>query len=442
MKFFGKTLDAESRTLFRNSSWVFFSNFFSTGLAFLRSIIIARGLGVTIFGNYAVVVAFVGLIQEFLNLNIGTALIRYGAIYQSEKRYDKLTALVRLSVYASLAMAVVSVIIVAVLSRFSYSTFFTEPGLEWFIVGFAAAASITYVNSISRGLLRLHYKFRLSSVIQMIMDVIETLAIAIAVFFFPKDLSIFFTAVILTRFINGFICNALAFWELKSQLLPANESKMELIKPDVRDFRSYVLGNSLGNTLKTLISQGDIVLLRVFASVEQVGFYSVAKKLAYSVLTLSDPLVQSIFPQLSRLLAEKKYPEMRAMLRRITSITILPSIAFLIAAIFLSELIMGIVYGKEYLPAALSFNYFVVGAVLASITFWMLPLVQSLGLIRERLNVYFVTILAGIVLSYLIVPSLQAQGMAMVLLLVNILNLALFGLMADRRMKTIESHLS
>ena len=435
IEFIKKKLDPESKKLFRNSSWVFFSNFFSTGLAFLRSILIARGLGVSIYGTYVVVVAFVGLIQEFLNLNIGTALIRYGAVYHAEGRKDKLMALVKVSLFFSFVMALVSILIIAILSRISYSTFIDEPGLEWFIVAYAAAASVTYLNSVSRGLLRLYYKFRLSSIIQMLMDVIETGAIAIAVIFYPRDLNVFFVAVIITRFLNGFICNALAFWELRKELGGHQSSPVALIKGDMNDFRNYVLGNSVGNSLKTLISQGDIVLLRVLTSSEQVGLYNVAKKLAYAVLTLTDPLVQSVFPQFSRLLAERKFYETRKMIFRISSLAFVPAILFMVLSISFSQTIIGLVYGAEYLAASGSFCFFIVGATTASVTFWMLPLVLSLGLIKERLKIYIVTILAGVGLSVLLVPSLESTGMSIVLLAINLLNLALFGYLVNKRMK-------
>jgi O-antigen/teichoic acid export membrane protein len=434
INFLKKFLDPESRTLFKNSTWVFFSNFFSTGLAFLRSILIARGLGLSVYGTYVVVVAFVGLVQEFLNLNIGTALIRYGAVYHAQGRKDKLMALVKVSLFFSFLMAVVSILIIALLSRISYSTFIDQPGLGWFIVAYAAAASITYVNSVSRGLLRLYYKFRLSSIIQMIMDILETGAIAIAVIFYPRDLNVFFVAVIISRFLNGLICNSLAFWELRKELSYQETSPVALIKDDLREFRQYVLGNSIGNSMKTLISQGDIVLLRVLTSAEQVGLYNVAKKLAYAVLTLSDPLVQSIFPQFSRLLAEKKLVETRKMILRISSLALIPALIFMLLAIAFSQSIIGLAYGAEYLSAAGPFNYFIVGATTASVTFWMLPLVLSLGLIRERLWIYLITIIVGLGLSVLLVPSLQATGMSIVLLIINILNLVLFGVLANRRM--------
>jgi O-antigen/teichoic acid export membrane protein len=437
-KFLKRKLDPESRRLFRNSSWVFFSNMFSTGLAFLRSVVIARGLGAGIFGTFTMVTAFVGLIQEFLNLNIGTALIRQGAIFHAGQRDDKLVALVKVSLWLSALMAAVSVLVVAGLSFFSYSTFFELPGLHWFIIAYAVAASVTYVNSISRGLLRLYYKFRVSSVIQMIMDVVETVSITVAVLLFPKDLRIFFIAVIVARFLNGFIINVLAFWELRRELLPHWRLTVRLTKPELVDFRRFVLGNSVGNTLKTMINQGDVLLLGALSNAVQVGFYSVSKKLAYSVLILTDPLVSSIYPQLSKLLAEKKYAETRQMLFRITSITVIPAVVFLTAMAFLNRWVIVTVYGQEYAPAAASFFYFLVASVVGVMTFWSIPLVQSLGLVGLRIKVYLVTIIGGSLLAWWLIGKWQAAGMAIALLSTNLISLAYFLWAADRKIREQE----
>lgn len=434
MRFLRKRLDVESKKLLKNSTWVFFSNFYSTALAFLRSVVIARGLGAEIYGIYAIVVAFVALIQEFLNPNIGTALIKFGAEYHDAQRIDKLVALIKRSLNASLVMALVSIVVIAVLSYFSYSTFFEKPGLFWFIIAYAVAAGITYINSISRGLLRLYFRFRLSSVIQMIMDSLETILIAVAVFMYPRNLNVFFVAAILTRFLNGFICNAMAFWELRKELAPYRSSGPELVREDLREFSHFVVGNSIGNSLKTVISQGDVLLLGALTNPEQVGFYSVAKKVAFSIFTLSDPLVQAIYPQLSQLVAAGKYGETKKMLLRITTIAMIPSSLFLVAAFFLNEWIITTIFGMEYLPSAQPFYYFLIGSVLGASTFWVLPLVQSLGLVKVRVWIYLFTILAGSIAAWFLVPGLQATGMSLALLITNLLNLFLFTWVAYRKM--------
>jgi len=60
------------------------------------------------------------------------------------------------------------------------------------------------------------------------------------------------------------------------------------------------------------------------------------------------------------------------------------------------------------------------------VTFWTLPLVQSLGLVRMRIVAYLTTIIVGISLSWLLIPHFAAAGMAMALLITNVLNATIF----------------
>ena len=175
-------------------------------------------------------------------------------------------------------------------------------------------------------------------------------------------------------------CNALAFWELRKELMPHRSASTELVKEDKRKFSRFVVGNSIGNSLKTVISRGDVLLLGALSNRNRSAFIQL-QKVAFSVFTLSDPLVQSIYPQLNKLLAEKRFPEIRNMLLKITSLAMIPSLIFLIVTFFLNEWIIVTVYGLEYKPAAQPFYYFI-GSVLGASTFWVLPLVQSLGLVK------------------------------------------------------------
>jgi O-antigen/teichoic acid export membrane protein len=423
---FSGFFDKESKRLMRNSSWVFFANFYSTGLAFLRSVILARGLGAAVFGSYTLVVAFVGLIQEFLNLNLGTALIRFGAGYHTAQRNDKLFALVKLCLRISGAMVLVSLLVIALLLKFAYAKFVQQPGLTVYILAYAIAAGITYFNSISRSMLRLYYRFRISSIIEIIMDTVETLIIACAVWLYPKDLHVFFPAIIVVRFLNGFICNIIAFGELRAEWKLHVYVDEACIREDRSPIRKFVLGNSLGNTMKTMISQGDVLLLGFLTSPVQVAYYVVAKKLAYAVLTLSDPLSSSIYPQLSRLIAERQYPAVRTMLKKISLFMAGPALLVWVVLYFSHQWLMVSLYGNEYRVASESFMYFLTGALLAASTFWSLPMVQSLGLVRMRIVAYLLTLIFGLVLSAWLVPAFQSKGMAIALLLTNVLNATIF----------------
>lgn len=432
----GKRLDRESKTLFRNSSWIFVSNFTGIALSLVRSVVIARGLGAETFGSYTIVVAFVVIVQEFLNLNLGTAIIKFGAKYHHDNRIDKLVAFIKASLRITALMMIISIVVIACLAVFSYSLFVHKPDLEWFVIFYAIASGTKYFNAISNGILRLYFKFRLNSIIQIIMNVIETSLVVIAVLLYPRNLHVFFIAVITGCFLNGLISNWMAYWELRKEFKPFLDAKFDLIRDEMKQVKTFVIGNSLGNSLKSVMAQGDVLLLGALSGPVPVAFYSIAKKLAYSILTLTDPFMQSIFPQFSKLLAGEKFIETKRMLRKITMIAAIPSVVFILVTLFFKEWLFVTIFGREYIGSVYPFIYLLLSAVFSSVTFWALPLIVSLGLVRLRIQVYLLAIAAGAAIAYLSIPRMQASGMALALLCVNVIINTVFIYIGYRKMKT------
>jgi O-antigen/teichoic acid export membrane protein len=434
-----KKFDAESKTLIKNSSWVFISTLVGAGFAFLRSIIIARGLGADILGYYTISIAFVTSIQEILKLNVATGVIRYGATYLAEQRKDKLVALLKFCVILSMCSALVSIIIITGITYISYEKFINYPGLELFIITYAIVNGFAFLDNIGKGVLKLFYRFKTNSVISIIMDSIEFTVVSLVIYFFPKNLGYFFAAVISTRLINSFVCNFAAILELKDDLKEHFSSRMKILKAEIPDITKFTFGHSFNNTLKTLMNQGDVLLLNFFTGAAQVGFYAVAKKLAYSILTLTDPLVTSIYPQLSVLTAQKKYQEIGKMLKRTSMMAAIPLCAFLLVAFFLKSHIIISLYGRQFEAAVNPFYIHLMDAAMCSVFFWILPLVQSLGLNALRFRIYIAAILLGTIVSLLTVNDYQASGVAWGLFAANFFITAAFIFFARKAINKLKN---
>lgn len=414
------SFDSESKVLIRNSSWVFAGNAVSTGLAFLKTILTARIFGAELVGVYTISIAFVLTVQEFLRLNVAMGLIRFGAAFAAEGRKDKVIAVIKLSFLLSTAGGLLSIVLIAGMLLGMYDTFVKAPGLEIYIIGFAIANATSFTDTIAKATLKLHYKFKINTVIQVAMDILEFALIVTVLFLYPKDLRAFFIAVISSRLLNSIICNYAAYRELLPELRPWLHSRIDLMKDEYRSFLHYIFGNSLSSSLKVLMNQGDVLLLGHLSGTRAVGLYSTGKKLAYSVLTLTDPLASSIFPQFSHLVAQKKYADIRGMLGKVTVWLLLPALLLLLAAFAVREPLISSLYGKEFRDAANPFIISLIGALQGSVFFWSLPLIQSLGLIRKRFLVYITAIILGGITGILLIPDWGASGAALGLLGANL----------------------
>lgn len=412
--------DPESKNLIKNSSWVTIANTLGTIFAFIKTIAITRILGVELFGTYTLAIAFIITTQEFLRLNISMGLIRYGAIFSSEARPDKIVSVIKFSLGLSSISAVLSILVLSIITLFSYSTFIKAPDLTGYIIAFAFANSLNFIDAISKASLKLFYKFKVNSIIQMIMDTIETGIILTTLYVYGANLEAFFVAVISARILNSVTCNFAAYRELSAELKPHLKSKITLIKDQQKEFFSYIFGNSLSSSLKVFMNQGDVLLLGNMSNTSAVGIYSSAKKLAYAVLTLTDPLASSIFPQLSHLIASKDHSKIKVMIKKITGIMFIPSLIVLIVCFFFKSILIQFLYGVEFSAAANPFIILLVCALQGSVFFWALPLIQSMGLIKKRFLVYLSAILIGGITSLLLIPAMQESGAAIGLLAANV----------------------
>ena len=188
--------------------------------------------------------------------------------------------------------------------------------------------------------------------------------------------------------------------------------------------------------MKTFLNQGDVLLLNLWGSHAAVGLYSVSKKLAYAILTVTDPLVTSIYPQLAHLVSQKKFKELKLMLGKITKLALIPVAFFTIIVFIFKDHIITFIYGEEFRAAASTFFIHFIGAVQGSVFFWCLPLIQGLGLTSLRLRSYVIAIIIDIILAWQLTPMYGANGVAIGLLAANLVTTFYFVYYSQRKINS------
>ena len=414
---FAQIFDAQSKKLFKNSSWLYFSQIIRTLLMFLRSIVIARGLGPELYGNYNIIIAFVTTVQEFFNQNVGTPFIKYGAEFKINSENERFKALLKSMLLVSGITAVLSLIGVFILMVFFYHYFVKQPGFQVYIIIFAFGSLLIFFDSITISLLRLFDRFKLNSIIVIGVAFFEVLLITVILHFFPHDFHKFFLTMVLIKLIGGIITNGVAFSELKGEIKDYIKVSIYSIRDKFNEIWKFTIQNSISRTLKTLMDNGDILLLAAFSSPTQVAYYAIAKKLAFSLLLLSDPVNLAVYPQISSLVSEQRYSAILEMLKNLTRLFAIPFFIVIIVIFSFRYEILQFLYGTEYRDAANPFVFLLIGASISLIFFWNLSLLFSLGRVDIRLKTSILTILIGFFIAYLLVPQYGAAGVAFSLMI-------------------------
>ncbi len=422
--------DPQSKIFFKNTSWIFGSTAFRSFMSFLKSVVIARGLGVEFYGLYVLITNFVLTIQDFFDLNISAGIVRYGAIYRNDNRIDKLISLIKLSLLSVLVTSMLSISIITLIVLLFYERLITHPGLELFIILYAIADLTTFIDPLGKGLLRLYYRFKLNSIIQSLCSLTELIIVSATIFVFKADLKAFIISLIIARILTALAYLGGMYWELRSELMPYVRARMSLIKDQYRELLEFVTANAMTRTLVTLGNRGDALLLGTLAGPAALAFYNLAKRTANMLMTIADPFAQGIFPQLANLMAQKKFAEVKTMLVKLSRSAAIPLVLSIPVVYLINEWFFQTIYGQDYIQASNPFMMLYLAAILATVFFWNHSFMLAAGLLKIRFYFILFSLLAGFGLAWWLIPSWQETGMAAGAFLIRFIQFTAMSLIA------------
>jgi O-antigen/teichoic acid export membrane protein len=147
----------------------------------------------------------------------------------------------------------------------------------------------------------------------------------------------------------------------------------------------YVWTTNINSTVRMLSRELDLVVVAAFAGPADVGIFKIAKQLAQVATRLFDPLYQAVYPELSRLWAQKDHSGFIRMMKRSSFFAGAGGIAGLIVFLFSGRWLIEIVLGPEYGAAYPVASIYLVALVIALLGFTLQPAMLAVG--RPRISV-------------------------------------------------------
>lgn len=426
-RFLRSRLDRESKRLIKNSSWLFISNLNSTACFFIRSIVLTRLLSADGFGLFILVSTYIKALLEITNLNLPTALTKFGAEFIDEDKSDRFIFLIRMFFIASVITILIGLGIFYLILNNYYEVYISRPGLQEHIFMYAAAIGIANLSGIFTSVLQLKSKFHFHAGLKIVQDWIE---LAVILWFFISDNSslndlFLFLSLAVAAHTVIYISSSLVFVRHK---LPIISGKSRVLPGAlIKQMISFVLINSPSNTILMGFRYIDTIALGLFAGNAQVGYYTIAKRLGYFVLRFTDPMTQSIYPQLSILVSKRKMSDLVGLIKNILKLGGVPMMIVVVAGILLGDEIITFLYGDDFHASYKSFVILLVSGVISAMCFWIQPLALSLGMVRERLIVNVLVLLYLLPASFYTSTMYGSTGMAMAMLSATVLSLYMLG---------------
>jgi O-antigen/teichoic acid export membrane protein len=363
----------------------------------LFTIIIARMLLPELFGLYSLALSTIVLIAGFTDLGIGTTLVRYVAKKATlAKAGPYVFYLRKIKMVASLILSLVLVLT----AKFIADNYYQKPIFYALIAGGIYIMATSFLNFIT-GVFQAENNFKYPLYKEIFFQVLRLIVVPLTIILtLNKSSEILVTSLILSLSFCYFISIFFLYVNLrkydKKELPPAE--KMNVIKFTLPLTFTILSGIFFGYI--------DVIILGRFVASEFIAYYQTALALLGSGMAVIS-FSGALFPIFSKLSGEK----LDLGLKKSLKMSILASFVGVILTVLLAPLVIKIVYGAAYLPAANLLR-------LISLIILIDPLIAiySSYYISQGRNVFvaktviFATVL-NIILNYILITSLLGKGM-------------------------------
>ncbi len=405
----------------RNSGYLFASNAISAVL----SILTANLLGVAQFGALGMIISFVSSVNRILSFRMGELVVRYMGDYLARGETQKAAAIVKA---AGLAEAITSILAFLILV-------FTAPLGAKYIIHDSTTTEMIWIYGLSilgmmmmetaTGVLQVGGYFRGQSVINLI-QALATAAGIVYAYITQSGVMIVLLAYLLGKMITGIGPLWLAIRRMDG-LAGKNWLSAPLnVLPSHREIFRFAISTNVSGTINMIVRDSELLWVGGIFNAEAAGYYKTALAVINLLIMPINPFIATTYPEITRTISQKLWPQLRQLLRRVTIIaagwTVLVAAGLALFGEFLLftpwipwKGSLSSIYKPEYLPSLNLILILLVGYGAANSLYWNRSLLLAFGHADTPLRIAWWGMVAKVLFTITVVPKLGYPAEAVLL---------------------------
>jgi O-antigen/teichoic acid export membrane protein len=399
--------DAHFSEILTGSVFAIVAQVLSALLAMVASVIVARVYGAGAVGVLAVINAFLMLVTIFTVLGTSTAILRLIPEHVARFSFTSAFRVYRKTEYLVAAVSLVTGALFFFAADFVAGSVFSKPRLSFL---FAVAAvfvvfrSLMQLNTSAVRGLRLIKTFAF-------MQVLPSLAFLVAlvsVVWLRSDPNAPVYAQLVAYAATALVGTWIMDRAFRHRMKPGDMVE----RMPLREIAAVSLPMLMTASMQFFIGQTGVVMLGMFRSEAEVGYYSVAVRLALLtafVLTAINSMAASKF---SELYHTDRMDELLGAAKKATKMVFWTTIPILLALVVLGEPILKLLYGGEFTVAYLAMVLLVAGQFVNSISGSTGIFLNMTGHQTAFRNIMFFAAILNVSLNWLLIPRFGINGAA------------------------------
>jgi O-antigen/teichoic acid export membrane protein len=401
------------RRIVRNSSYLFGSNVFSSGLSFLQGIVIIRLIGAANLGMVVIITTFASNINRLLSFRMSEVVVKHLGPALAEDKKTEAAALVKAAGLTEATVSLLACVVLVLLTPWAAGAIAHDPAsAPWFIF-YGLILLINLVYETSTGVLQATHRFNMLARFTLIQSVITISIIGVTYILYRwvamQFLAPFLVPAVLLAYLVGktyynVSLVALALREINTTLGTDWWRSSMANLPGKRTKSLFALNTNLNGTVNLIFRDNIPLYLGALLSTIQVAYFSIAFTLISTITLILDPLIMPTYSEISRTIAKLQWDTTLRLLRRVTVLA--SGIVLAIAGFWALTgwWLIPFVYKPQMRPAYPLLLILLLGYGFAGIFQWNRSLMLSLGKAGYPVLVMVLTGVIELALIFALVP--------------------------------------
>jgi O-antigen/teichoic acid export membrane protein len=404
MKLFNKLFKSFfNNELLSKSSFTFIFKIIGSLLGYVFLLLVTRTSGAEVWGIFVLCLAVLNITSILSRFGVDTALLRFVA--QLKGKMEEIKGIYLQGFSLVLALSIVFSILLYFFSNILAETVFQKPNLTPFlkVISFALIPfTIIHINAQAyRGLKRI----KEFSFFQHTSKFLFAVIIFVLLFYFTDiDVIImpiysFLAAVFIVMIFSG----VGIFKTFKGVQTIIIFTKKEILST------SYPM--MLSSSILLLMAWADTIMIGIFKTEVDVGFYNVALKLAMLASIILGSVNSILAPKISETFNNNKIDEFKVLIKQSTRIIFFISLPILIVLFLFPEFLLSL-FGQEFVIAKTTLLILLIGQAVNAMSGSVGLILQMTGKEKVYQNILLIALVFNIMLNLFLIPKFGIEGAA------------------------------
>lgn len=404
--------DKSLSLLLKNSKWVFVGNILITVIALVQGILLARYLGVVKYGILGLILTFATVVGQFFDSRSWETGVKYVTDFLSQDDEVKALSTIKLGYVIDITTSILSTLLLMLLATWLARTFIDDVDYTAAIQLYALTLLFNW-NGGPQVLAKVFNRFDLLTHLNVGVTILRFLLIVLSLYVLKLGINGVLASYTVTAMVTAVIGIFIVRYFLNEHFTVRwHEAKIHHLKGHGRNIFRFLFSTNLTQLIKIVQHNGVILLLGFLSTPLHVGYFKLAQSYANKLLVLFNPILQSSYPQFSKLLNKNKVSEVRGLIKKTILLLGLVAIVFAGIALLTADVLIELTVGEDYLAAAPAFRILILAYALAGVLIWVGPLLLAAGKAEFRAVSVLVGSIVMIICSIILIPQMQSLGAA------------------------------